>query len=146
MPRNNNEKQYPVFVYGTLMPEGTLHSAIEGAVYQARAAKLAGYQMYDTGWFPTIVKDETAPNPVQGWVLDFIEAEWPQVIRYLDHLEGEGYLYTRELVEVMVEGIEGIEEPKQAWVYTLPPTSNRLRFNATRILTNRWIEKPRGIK
>jgi gamma-glutamylcyclotransferase (GGCT)/AIG2-like uncharacterized protein YtfP len=74
----------PLFVYGTLKKGYRLHRFLEGARFLGDA-QLKGFNMYNLGSYPGIVRDEAA-GTVSGEIYD-VDAP---TLRRLDYVEG-GY-------------------------------------------------------
>lgn len=118
----NNINNVPVFVYGTLMKGRSASHYMQGANFLGQA-ELPGYAMYDLGWYPGILPGED--SIVHGEV--YLVSE--EMLKSMDHYEGEGFLYMRKAVPVT-----GIEECPEAQVYVyLRPVDE-----AQRIQNGRW--------
>ena len=118
----NNKNNIPVFVYGTLMKGKSASHTMEDADFLG-TAELPGYAMYDLGWYPGILEREG--SSVHGEV--YLVSE--EMLKTMDHYEGEGFLYMRRTVPVI--GVDGYEEA-QAYVYLRPVDE------AQRICSGRW--------
>lgn len=121
-PSPESSTQFPVFVYGTLMP-GERNATVAAQYSQptARPASLRGFRLFHLRPenYPGIVPGEPTDR-VQGYVLSYGAELWPQVLAALDHLEGLDEtppLYHRERVELEVEG-----QHETAWVYVYART------------------------
>lgn len=93
-----------VFVYGTLKKGGWLHSnivALKGILKEENAV-LNGFEMFDLGAFPAIIKKED--SSISGEVYELDETLDP--LNRLDAVEGYPRLYDREL-----------SSEHNAWVY-----------------------------
>jgi len=98
-----------IFVYGTLMRGRSNHSVIAGSRFlgPARAKGLALYQVSKS--FPGAVRENG------GEVIGEVYEVGKNKLRDLDLFEGEGYLYRREKVKVLLKNENGKEI--EAWVY-----------------------------
>ena len=96
--------QRQVLVYGTLMEGESNHGYLENSTYLGTTL-LAGYDMYDVGWYPAIV---------DGDGLAIVEAYQVPVedMPSIDRLEGEGSLYAKRCVRITLNG-----ESTFAYVY-----------------------------
>lgn len=95
-----------VFVYGTLMRGESNHEFFLSDDWFISRAIVAGFDMYDIGYYPGII-------PGAGNVLGELYEVPVDAIEHLDSLEGEGSLYIRRCVQV----IRGNGEPAFASVY-----------------------------
>ena len=102
---NEYFSQREVFVYGTLMSGEDNHYHLQNSTFLSLAI-VHGYDMYDVGWYPAIVRGQ---NSIRG-ELYRVPVEDMGVI---DTLEGEGSLYRKKCEKVT--GIEG--ETSFAFVY-----------------------------
>ena len=59
--------RHRVFVYGTLKKGGALHQHLGYAEFLG-LDKLNGYMMFNTGWFPTVVKTHDQTKAIHGEV------------------------------------------------------------------------------
>src|SRR3990172_1166524 len=82
------EKNYPLFVYGTLKKGFALHGALEDAPFLGDA-EVKGFKMYSLGGFPGVVRDEKA-GTIKGEIYEVT----PRLLRRLDYIEGA---YRRDL-------------------------------------------------
>jgi len=96
--------QRQVLVYGTLMKGESNHGYLENSTYLGTTL-LAGYDMYDVGWYPAIV---------EGKGLAVCEAYQVPLedMPAIDALEGEGSLYTKKCERITLNG-----ETTFAYVY-----------------------------
>jgi len=89
-----------VFVYGTLMNEGSNHESYLADSAFVGAGTLHGYALYDLGSYPGI-------KPIEN---DMVKGELflvnPSTLKRLDSLEGEGHLYDRVTVEVRGSAVD----------------------------------------
>lgn len=83
-----NEKNYPLFCYGTLRKGFGLHDALEDSPFIADAA-VKGFRMFSLGGFPGVVRDETA-GTIKGEIYEVTL----RLLRRLDHIESA---YRRDL-------------------------------------------------
>ena len=96
-----------VFVYGTLMRQSSNHRHyLEESIFLG-IGLIQGYALYDLGSYPGIIPLEN--ENTKGDVFEVDDS----TMERLDKLEGEVFLYTRELVKVRLHN-EVVEE---AWVY-----------------------------
>jgi len=88
--------QRQVLVYGTLMKGEGNHGYLENSTYLGTTI-LAGYDMYDVGWYPAIV---------DGDGLAIVEAYQVPLedMPSIDALEGEGSLYTKRCESITLNG------------------------------------------
>ena len=96
----NDDYSFNVFVYGTLKQGETNHRVMTSASGEfISTAKLPGYYMVNTPWYPFAAKSDNDD--------DYIEGELYKVplekLHILDTLEGYPQLYDRDVVEF--EGI-----------------------------------------
>lgn len=111
-----------VFVYGTLKKGYSNHRLLQTSEYIGNG-KIEGYEIYDLGFYPGIVPGDRK-DEVYGEVYEITE----ETLVHLDRLEGEGFLYIREVVEVEMDG-----GSVEASIYVF----NRSLNGATR-LVNEW--------
>lgn len=97
-----------IFVYGTLMRGKSNHDSFLGDSCFLGNGKIDGYEMYDLGSFPGIIKGE---GKVSGEVYAVTDAE----LKAIDRLEGEGSLYRKVRTEVRME--DGDLLAADAYVY-----------------------------
>ena len=76
-----------VFVYGTLMKGEGNHHFLEDSKLLG-ASSVEGYDMYNVGWFPAIVRGDSR---ILGELYEVSQEDMPSI----DALEGEGSLYRR---------------------------------------------------
>jgi len=95
-----------LFVYGTLMDSEVVRR-LTGKSPEYEKAFLIGYKKYNIDFIPYIVKNKN--SKVEGKVITNLDEE---DLRKIDRYEGEGYLYTREKVEVVTEN-----NNEEAYVY-----------------------------
>lgn len=88
-----------VFVYGTLMRNRWNHYYLKEQNFIG-TGKLEGYEMYNVRSFPGIV--QKPDEYVIGEVYQVTE----QVLKRLDQLESEGYMYKRQSERIKLEGSE----------------------------------------
>lgn len=88
-----------VFVYGTLMKGQSNHEAFLRNARLVGNGILDGYDMYDLGHYPGIVKAKRK-GKVEGEIYRVTDAE----LMAIDELEGEGYLYLKTPVNVTMDG------------------------------------------
>lgn len=81
-----------VFVYGTLMRGETNNHYMQNSNFIVRTT-IEGYQMYDVGWYPAIIKGN---NRVPGELYEVPAEDMPLI----DMLEGEGQLYAKKTIKI----------------------------------------------
>lgn len=96
-----------IFVYGSLMKNGYNHQEYLTEAKFWGSAILRGYEMFNLGSFPGIAAQ--VGEQVKGEVFEIDEP----ILKRLDVLEGNGYLYTRQVVKVDIS--DG--SLTCAWVY-----------------------------
>lgn len=121
-----------VFVYGTLRKGQIRHGVLKGSLFIGYGF-LKGYDMYNLGSFPAIVKGS-------GVVYGEVYSTNEETLKTLDYIEGvDCGLYKRELKTIELESGEVIE----AFVYVF----SRSLSGAARIKDGDWLkvfEKERG--
>ncbi len=83
-------ERLPVFVYGTLKPEGRMFHHISHAVREMIPASINGV-LYDTPFgYPLLIDagDEGRP-PVSGVLIVAVEESYEEMMRTIDTIEGE---------------------------------------------------------
>jgi len=95
-----------VFVYGTLMKGYGNHRNYLSHSEFLGAGEITGYALYAVSSFPGIVPQGGAK--VKGEVYNVDQ----DTLKRLDCLEGEGSLYLRKQVEILMNG-----QRVQAWTY-----------------------------
>jgi len=95
-----------LFVYGTLMKPEVV-KRLTGKTPNYEKAFLRGYRKYSTGYIPYIIKNEN--SKVEGLLITNLDGE---DLKEIDRYDGEGYLCTREKVEVVTE-----RSNEEAYVY-----------------------------
>jgi gamma-glutamylcyclotransferase (GGCT)/AIG2-like uncharacterized protein YtfP len=89
-----------VFVYGTLMENCCNHEGyLNGQKYLGQAV-LPGYALFNLGSYPGIIPD------IEERVLGELYEINPQILKQLDILEGNGYLYKRQSTEVWLGDVK----------------------------------------
>ena len=101
-----------VFVYGTLMRGQWNDCLLKSGKYISNATTTGTYRMYRVCTFPGIVKDDSDSGYRINGELYEVDAE---TLKWLDRLESEGSLYSRETVTV--EDSEGKEHTAHIYVY-----------------------------
>lgn len=92
-----------VFVYGTLMRGNSNNSFyLKDSSFVGKGI-IKGYALYDLGSYPGIIPLENEYTKGEVFEVD------DNMIPRLDQLEGEGYLYKRNLVKVQIDN-EVLEE------------------------------------
>lgn len=114
MSEKKGQKVY-LFVYGTLMSTNRSNRAyLDDAEYLGKFT-LDGYELYDLGSYPGIVE---GTDKVKGELYAVSIDKLADIDRY----EGEGYLYTRKMVQVLGEGNEKLNA--YTYVYNKPVTGS----------------------
>lgn len=116
---------HKVFVYGTL------RDIASGGKQPDATHLLSGYQMYDYGAFPYIVKDGGAA--VVGNVIEVDDAQLEDLDRYENIANG---LYTRETVEVWARSLLSEPPPEKCFVYVA--TSN---LHPQKVASGDWFKR-----
>lgn len=85
-----------VFCYGTLKRGGKAHDLLEryNAQFLGEFITHPRYHLYNLGWFPGMVIDESIEGGVQGEVYEVTEA----CLEALDHYEGAPHLFRGEKI------------------------------------------------
>lgn len=89
---NSNEEF--IFVYGTLLKGKCNYNRFLAPAEPEMRGEIEGFEMYDLGAFPAIVKGE-------GRVKGEVYRVNPEQLARIDRLEGEGTLYIKEKVKVV---------------------------------------------
>lgn len=100
-----------LFFYGTLKSGGTANHHLAGAKLVGRAATAPKYRLFDMGWHPAMVRDNTNGLAVDGEVWDVPAAMIPALDQYESVPEG----FVRQWIEV-----SGIIGEVQAYLYSKP--------------------------
>jgi len=95
-----------LFVYGSLLSHNSHNHLLNGCKLVGKAV-LEGYGLYKVSWYPAIVPKKDAK--VAGEVYEVDE----KTIKEIDNFEDEGELYKRQVVEVILNGVEVL----RAWTY-----------------------------
>ena len=102
----NSDEEF-IFVYGTLLKGKCNYNRFLAPAEPEMRGEIEGFEMYDLGAFPAIVKGE---GRVKGEVYKVTSEQLAKI----DRLEGEGILYIKE--KVKVEGY-CFHEELDAYVY-----------------------------
>ena len=98
-----------VFVYGTLKKGGALHGHLENAKF-VKEEELSGFEMFNVGWFPAIVKTDNKDSKVKGEVYEVDD----NLMSTLDMVEGYPDLYQKEETEhgfvYFMQNVEKVKE------------------------------------
>lgn len=97
----------PLFVYGSLK-RGYPNSWILGPIQHEEAETKAGYEIYNVGGFPGMIRAHhpfSSSSTVKGEV---VEVEWELLMR-LDRFEGHPTFYRREKIK--------LKSGKKVWAY-----------------------------
>lgn len=95
-----------VFVYGTLMKGHGNHGYYLSQSEFLGKGEVTGYALYAVSSFPGIVPEGGEKVKGEVYIVD------RDTLKRLDSLEGEGSLYLRKQVEVLIDG-----QIVQAWTY-----------------------------
>lgn len=108
----NNNRNIPVFVYGSLKQGFGNNLLLSDAEYVGEyCTSDEDYAMISLGAFPAVI-----PNGMGSIVGEVYNINILEMAR-LDRLEGNGHFYTRRMVEVISPYDE--EEKLSAWMYVL---------------------------
>ncbi len=99
-----------IFVYGTLMKGRSNYVHFLAPAEPVTRGEIKGFTMYDIGSFPGIVKGD---GIVKGEVYKVNETQ----LQAIDRLEGEGYLYKKELVTVECDLLGEMDIEAYVYVY-----------------------------
>ncbi len=124
---------YPLFVYGTLMPGEPAYGRVAAAVVQAAPGRLHGAILYAVGWYPMAVPGQ---GVVHGEILWLQEAAFARVLQELDEYEGDEY----DRVVRPVQMGES-EMPVECWVY-LGDTHAARAYR--RVADGNWRNRQKG--
>ena len=93
------DRHIPVFVYGTLKKGLSNHYLLEGAPYLGSAiTDTARFYMRETEHFPIVFEANGQKKVSAGKIFGEVYVVDPKRLLQLDRLEGNGYMYQRELV------------------------------------------------
>jgi gamma-glutamylaminecyclotransferase len=116
----NQLEEVPVFVYGTLKKGFSNHGCMRDSKFLGDARTLDKLTMRNSG-FPVLLKEGTSSA---HHIFGELYAVKPEVVKdYLDPLEGNNNIYTREkLMVAMLQQdtkapLSGAHPIKSAWVY-----------------------------
>ncbi len=102
---------YYIFVYGTLKKGFGNNYLLSGSKFLGERKTIESkWDMINLGWFPAVVYGK---NDIIGELYEVDEL----TLKNVDHLEGNGTFYTRELVSV-----SNISDP--VWMYIMPYKQN----------------------
>jgi gamma-glutamylcyclotransferase (GGCT)/AIG2-like uncharacterized protein YtfP len=90
--------QHTIFVYGTLRKGQYLNSILAGADYIGEGVTPRGYALIDLGAFPGLI-EWTDDTRVEGDLYTASNA----LLKRLDQVESEGYLYLRHPLSIRTE-------------------------------------------
>ncbi len=96
-------ERLPVFVYGTLKPEGRLYHHIAHTVREIIPASIRG-ELYDTPFgYPLLLHPGDREYPhISGFLLIASEEHYEEMVRTIDVIEGEAG-FEKGVEEVLVE-------------------------------------------
>ena len=125
----NKEKQYPFFMYGTLMLGFGNHFRIRNIFTEMKKAILQGFDMYELWTYPGIIPGK---GKIHGELYYILPEHFEAILKELDRVES-GAGYHRELKEVTDnEGIKVL-----AYVYIL---NYNISDNYNKIESGDWKE------
>jgi gamma-glutamylcyclotransferase (GGCT)/AIG2-like uncharacterized protein YtfP len=124
----DNKDSFLLFVYGTLMRDGSRNRAIADQTFIREAVTKTGYQLLDLGSYPGLVRVEQDGRQISGELWEIHNSR----MAMLDQIEGAPTLYRMEAVE-----IEG--ESRQVYSYFFKLRANA--GNAPVLEDNRWVNK-----
>jgi gamma-glutamylcyclotransferase (GGCT)/AIG2-like uncharacterized protein YtfP len=129
-----------VFVYGTLRQGDSRNGILHESACLSLNATLKGYEMYDLGAFPAIIKQKG--SQVQGELYQIDE----ETLKALDYIEGhrpanpESSFYRRVAVQAQTE--EGESLP--CFTYILNDASELRTHKVRRIDSGDWFKRAGG--
>jgi len=124
-----------VFVYGSLKRGYPNHRYLEGNNSEFLGeSTLVGHRLYHVSFFPGLVESEDPREIVHGETYDVSQV----TLSVLDQLEGEGYLYKRQLITVLLDNV-----PVEAYAYLWLP---RIPEDIEKVENNNWTGPPDGAK
>jgi gamma-glutamylaminecyclotransferase len=91
-----DNETFLLFVYGTLMRDGSRNRAISSQTFIREAKTKTGYQLLDLGSYPGLVRVEQDGRQVMGELWEINKSLMPM----LDRIEGAPNLYRMEKVEI----------------------------------------------
>lgn len=114
-----------LFVYGTLMRDGSRNRAIADQKFVREAVTKTGYQLLDLGSYPGLVRVEQDGRQIDGELWEIHNSR----MTLLDQIEGAPSLYRMEAVD-----IDGEDREVYSYFFKL-----RIRnANAPILENNRW--------
>lgn len=134
------------FVYGTLKEGGKFASKFDVERTDVKKATLTGFDLYDLGPFPCIVKsNESSPGTVVGELHSY--ADFDSVLRRFDMIEGysedpktgkasDGCLYFRSIVPVLTES----GDTMKAIVYHMSEERLNVVQNKVHLPKGMWVK------
>lgn len=139
MSDTEQDAHLPIFTYGTLRRGWFNYEKIlDGRTVEERPARLAGCILYDAGGFPFAVRKTDCGDSVIGELMTINPAEYRDVLRLLDELEGyipadSGSLFKRVKVSVCTDA-----GSVRAWMYEAGDTVEQEFTFADRIPGGDW--------
>lgn len=138
-----------LFVYGTLKRGLRNHTMLSHCPFIGQAMTFARFYLVDLGAYPgmvpfraTLVKRGVARSlcaPVRGEVYDISKS--PSLLEKLDDLEGVPFLFNREKISVLIDGLP-MKEPEfdivWAYVFQSEDVLDKDRFLVPRKGVHDW--------
>jgi gamma-glutamylcyclotransferase (GGCT)/AIG2-like uncharacterized protein YtfP len=97
-----------ICVYGTLKKTYHNNRLLEGQTFVQDCVTAPHYRLYDCGWYPCLVEDNSKGYPVKGEIWQVDEG----TLWNLDRLEGVPYLYQRKAIN-----LSNFDQPVEAYFY-----------------------------
>lgn len=136
-------ERLPVFVYGTLRSgQGNWSWALAGRTLTEQRGTLTGARMHDNHGFPFVLRSTDPGDTVVGEVMTVADADYTDVLRSLDGLEGyygpdsTTNMYDRVIVEITLDTGETV----RAYTYlTGASLVDRVTATMPRIDSGDWV-------
>lgn len=109
LDKESNSKGIRVFVYGTLKRGKSNHRLLENSTFLGRTAVKGKFKMVDLGWYPGVILNPDAKEPINLYGEVYRVSE--ETLDILDSLEGHPNYYCRNQIPT---------QWKKAWCYFLP--------------------------
>ena len=123
-----------VFVYGTLKKGYSNHQLFKQAEFLAHATT-SGI-MLNLGAFPAIINGKAR-------VFGELYKITPEILAFLDRLEGHPHFYERKLVDLKTQDIDEMGEDIKAWCYFLSKGAQEYYQEVCPIIKNGVWDKKR---